>query len=623
MNKVPSGTPYQRAKPGITGGEDETSTPAAGASTSATSTSAARWRGSPYEVSYLPEGGTALPTTATSSTSLTSSANRPPSPEPYPTIFTLFTTTDLRILRVSPACYALTGYPPQEFLHLSLFDWLHPADRHLIEVERNRLLAPPPGGVPYPYASAQTDRETASAIASPHHGERELMVPSEGMREPYPNQNVRIIRSDSQFSYYNVRLHLGGAFGGSVWRSDSLSRLYLVVSCLILPPHAQPLPKPTPTSIASGPPSNLPPPLAPMPPTASMPLDPALRDRRPPPIQTHSSYGPPTPVTPNVPGHPPFQSLPSFSSIAAAADAPPMPLSMSASQRYDPSFAPASSSASGSGSASGSYYSHPMRPNPAMYYPPPHPHSTAYLPNRPPHTSGYNLPVDRRSPTSSSANPNPGMYRPTALSIPMPQTAAATHTTANASMTTPVGLPTPVSSHYPYPPSQHYFPSIEANPPPGRVEYYSTPGVGPAPGPGSSREDDWRRSSAAQPPPLPSLAVPLISPADMTERSGSVPPGPPSSSERGIGNETSQSGSQSQNHSHHDSPVPPKEFDPQRQKHSQHPHQQQQQHHHLITPTTATPGRSPGDASDGNGAGVGRAGQQQQSGDYNRRPWES
>nr|XP_031860420.1 uncharacterized protein CI109_004030 [Kwoniella shandongensis]KAA5527492.1 hypothetical protein CI109_004030 [Kwoniella shandongensis] len=228
--------------------------------------------------------------------------------------FTLFTTTDFKILRASPTCYPLIGYHPNEFVNLNLLDWIHPQDRHFIDMERNRLLT-----VPYVEGPLRSTDVTQAAITQ--RSELELLSPAEGMREPYPNKNVRVLHSDTRFSPFNVRLHLGGGLGASLWQPATLSRIYLVISFLAIPAR------------------------------------PAAPDMPQPPSRRTSQIAPPTPVTP-VPSMP-GQGLPGFSSIAAAADAP--------QPRYDNQLPPQS------------YYPPPQPPSGSR----PGPSQTAYPYSRP------------------------------------------------------------------------------------------------------------------------------------------------------------------------------------------------------------------------------------------------
>jgi hypothetical protein len=154
---------------------------------------------------------------------------------PSPPLFTVFTTTDLRILRCTRASYPLTGFPPQEFINTNLLDWVMPHDRPLLEMEHGRLMNNPmcPGHL-------HSDRETQESMSQ--RSEAELQSPVAGMKEPYPNQNVRVMRADQQYSVFNVRLHLGGGLGGSLWRPETLGKVYFVISLLLLPP-------PTPSAI--------------------------------------------------------------------------------------------------------------------------------------------------------------------------------------------------------------------------------------------------------------------------------------------------------------------------------------------------------------------------------------
>ena len=196
-----------------------------------------------------------------------------PPPPPKSELFELFTTTDFKILRATATSFALTGFHPHEYVNISLPEYVHPADRHLLEIERNRLC-----NVHFIPGPLQSDRETQAAVTQV--GGRELLSPAEGMREPYPNQNLRILRSDHAFDWYNIRLHLGGGLGASLWKPETLGKVYIVVSLLLLRPPAE---------FAMNDPSRRPLPMI-----------------------------PPTPVTAAGSG-----SLPSFSSFAAAAAADP------------------------------------------------------------------------------------------------------------------------------------------------------------------------------------------------------------------------------------------------------------------------------------------------------------
>jgi hypothetical protein len=199
---------------------------------------------------------------------------RPSSQPPEDPIFTLFCSTEFKILRVTSNCHALTGFHPHEFINLNLLDWVLPADRQPLDVERARLITGPFG----PQGQLQSSREIHAAIMN--QPERDLLSPAVGMPEPYPHQNVHIHRADSGYSLFNVRLHLGGGLGGNIYQPETLGQIYLVVSCLFI--SAKDLPHESARRVAP------------------FPLTPA------------------TPLT-----APPPHSLPSFSSVVAAADAPP------------------------------------------------------------------------------------------------------------------------------------------------------------------------------------------------------------------------------------------------------------------------------------------------------------
>lgn len=198
-----------------------------------------------------------------------------------PNLFTVFTTTDFRIMRVTHGSWMLTGYQEPDFIGHSLLDWVYAAERSILDEERLRLLT-------LNNSTMLPNSNWEFLQNSVHHlSERELVSPAEGMGDRYPNQNVRIVRSDQQFSLFNVRLHLGGGLGGSVLRPETYDRIYLVVSCLFIPPQTQPQPQSR--AVSSG--------------------------------TIASSYGPPTPITPMTAGPP--GGLPGFSSIAAGVEAPP------------------------------------------------------------------------------------------------------------------------------------------------------------------------------------------------------------------------------------------------------------------------------------------------------------
>lgn len=219
-----------------------------------------------------------------------------------PDLFTVFTTTDLRVLRATHGSSNLIGYHPNDLANMSFLDWVHPSDRHQLDIERLRLLElPQAGGGGGGGGLASSNRDVHAGIHQ--RTEQELLSPAEGMKDQYPNRNVRLVRSDQQYTLFNIRLHLGGGLGASLFRPETHDRAYLVVSCLLVP-NQHPAPPPL------------------------------LQTRAPSAATTSSSYGPPTPITPMTVGvgvgvGPPG-GLPSFSSIAAGVDAPPQ----SASMRY-------------------------------------------------------------------------------------------------------------------------------------------------------------------------------------------------------------------------------------------------------------------------------------------------
>jgi hypothetical protein len=179
---------------------------------------------------------------------------------------------------------ALTGFHPHEFVNINLSDYVHPSDRYLLELDRKsllELLAPISRG---PVIS---DRDTqASIIQAPDHI---LLRPIHGMPSEYPNKNVRVLRSDRQFDWFNVRMHLGSGLGASLDHPETIGKNYLCISLLLL------------NSTTSG----------------------GTLDRR---SSLTDSYLATTPLTPATPTILQQQhqggGLPSFSSITAGIDAP-------------------------------------------------------------------------------------------------------------------------------------------------------------------------------------------------------------------------------------------------------------------------------------------------------------
>lgn len=226
-----------------------------------------------------------------------------PYDERAPQTFTLFCSTDLKILRATADSYRFLGFHAHELLNLDLLRWIHPADQHLVIQDCDKLL-----NVSYLPTSPHTSRETHVAVVTAN--EHELKSPAAGMVDPYPNQTVRMFHGDGMFYPFNVRMHLGGGLGGSLWQKDTLGKIYLVVSCLPVPSDS-------------------------------------LQD---PPGRRPSHY--PAAVAPPPP---PPGALPSFSSIAAAADSP------GASTYHRPTSAP----------GPGPYYSRPSTSSSSPYPPGP------------------------------------------------------------------------------------------------------------------------------------------------------------------------------------------------------------------------------------------------------------
>ncbi|WVQ74243.1 hypothetical protein IAR50_003840 [Cryptococcus sp. DSM 104548] len=359
-----------------------------------------KWRGPPmYDQPYMSGPPASYGPPMPRSGPATSYDMEPPhpAPSPYEQPFTLFTTTDFKILRASPSSFSLTGFHPNDFVNLNLLDWIHPHDKHLIDMERNRLLSV----VPYGETALTSLDVTQAAIAK--MSELELLSPAEGMREPYPNKNLRVAHADGGYSPFNVRLHLGGGFGANLWKPATLARVYLVVSFLAIPRA----------------PSYAPP-----------------AQDIPPPIRRASQAGPLTPLTPipPVPSAAAPGPLPSFSSIAAGVEPPPQP-------RYD--------------------QPPPQHPQQTYYPPPPSSAPVSSSMIRPSSSQSYS-PYPR-----TGAPMPPAGYTPSARRTPSPSGAQAYRTPQTAGYPPPpqvgmgqeYGMPA-----YGYPPP---VPGMQGPPPPG------------------------------------------------------------------------------------------------------------------------------------------------------------
>lgn len=295
-----------------------------------------RYRAAPYNyLSPVPPGYDTPPYPGRATQVDNSLVHYPPPRAPPPELdtFTIIATTDLRVARASASSFTLTGYHPEEFFNLSILDWVHPADRALLETERKNLVT-----VPFLPRQLVSDRDVLAALT--RAPERELRSPAEGMRE-YPNQNVRVLRTDSLYSVFNARLHLGGGLGASLWRPATLGRVYIVISFLLMndrvSPHAPPPPvvssapgrgedihRHLSPRVPSGPPITSTGGTSPR--AAVEPYAPY-----PPPPHTQRSLSQPTRSSPTVTPAPEIsprtttgQGLPSFSSIAGGITLPPL-----------------------------------------------------------------------------------------------------------------------------------------------------------------------------------------------------------------------------------------------------------------------------------------------------------
>lgn len=138
--------------------------------------------------------------------------------------FVFFCSTELKIIRASADCYKHLGYHAHEFANFSLLDYIHPGDRFVVEQDRYSLV-----NASYPSIHPQSSRDTHAAVVAA--SERELLSVANGS-DLYPASDVRMLHSDGGFTYFNVRQHLGGGLGGSLYQPESLGKIYLVISCL-------------------------------------------------------------------------------------------------------------------------------------------------------------------------------------------------------------------------------------------------------------------------------------------------------------------------------------------------------------------------------------------------------
>ncbi|KIR71759.1 hypothetical protein I310_04438 [Cryptococcus deuterogattii CA1014] len=226
-------------------------------------------------------------------------------------------------------------------------------------------LAITPTTVPYIEGQLRSVEVTQATITQ--KTELELLSPAEGMREPYPNKNVRVLHADNRFSPFNVRLHLGGGLGASLWQPVTLGRVYLVVSFLAIPRS-----------------HHFPPDVAP--------------------VRRVSQINPPTRITsaPAMSG----QGLPGFSSIAAGVDGPQPRYDQPPPQVYYPQPQQPPTARPPPPLTAQPYLSYPQTAMPANapVYPPRRSSSpnSAY---RPPQTASYPI-----SPTEYQVQP--GFYQP-------------------------------------------------------------------------------------------------------------------------------------------------------------------------------------------------------------------
>ena len=365
--------------------------------------------GGGYEVGWTE--GDAVPGTAASV--LTSAASSSPD------LFELFTSTDLKILRATPNCLALTGFHPFEFINISLYDFIHPDDRPALDKQRHRLMAE------HSALEISTTRQAQASLYS--LGDKDVMRPAAGMKQPYPNENVRVIRNNDTFDWFNIRFHLGGGLGGALARPETFGQIYVVVSVLLLRDH--PVTSPGAPTLFSSPNQFFSSPSAISPlSTSPLPNNAPIR------IHTGTSSSP-------------TSTLPAFASIAVrmSSESQPMPLtplqqSPAGNITFDPSSPGFPTGVAGMRTSlpPNTWPNHLHSPfnfintsNPCQIHPPPHPFFFASLPvsASPHHTPNFApkpwRPVTSTSPQRRSA-PSSNLATPTTMRQSGPSTGPGT-----------------------------------------------------------------------------------------------------------------------------------------------------------------------------------------------------
>lgn len=117
----------------------------------------------------------------------------------------------------------LTGFLPGEVDHRPFTDLIHPSDHSALSSLRDTL------------AKSRKPKD----INLSNLPRNVLVSPANGMPEPYPHANVKVLRSDQTYEWFNARFHIGGALGADLARPQTMTKAYLVVSLLRLKPEVR------------------------------------------------------------------------------------------------------------------------------------------------------------------------------------------------------------------------------------------------------------------------------------------------------------------------------------------------------------------------------------------------
>ena len=142
-------------------------------------------------------------------------------------IFELITTVDFRVIRATKNMYPLVHYRPDHMIGREVYDLIHPDDIFFIESERQNLLDLFPA-----YGEVCTSVEAARLISALSFDT--VYRPIWGMPPFYPNRNIRFKDGVEGYTWFNLRLHLGGGLGGSLDGNGGWGRDYFCLSFLRL-----------------------------------------------------------------------------------------------------------------------------------------------------------------------------------------------------------------------------------------------------------------------------------------------------------------------------------------------------------------------------------------------------